>query len=813
MGKGDIAPKISLEGEREFARQIKDAAESVKTLDSELKLAKAEFENTGDAQQYAADKARILKEQMQAQQKAVDAAQKAVDTLKAKGVDPTSKAMQTWNTRLNTAKTRLLNMQTQLNSTEGELKEQGKAVQGVSGDYEDLLSTTQSVDRKISLEQAISAVDNLREKVEGVIKAGARAVKALWSWETDAGKWADDLATAASQAGVDVETYQSWSYASMFIDTEVDKIISARTKLTKKLGSLSDEDAKAFNEILVSTRNADDSVRDATDVFFDVIDALGRYQEATEREIHAQKIFGDSWKELQPLIEAGSKAYQDMAAEGREVAVVSEEQVQALAEWNDAQNKLNAVFNKTKYTLLAELAPAFKDAAEAMSTALTAFNQFLETDEGQAALQSLGDAFSGVVNKLTEADAKKAIDDAAGAVRTLTGALGWISENGTAVQTALIAIGASWAGLKLTGDVLRFVQGVEAFKGLVGKGAGSAASAASGAASAAGGGFFSKSAGFGISIGSLLQGGAAAYGLYKADELYASLPGGRSAIKDIGYNLGLYNYTPHSESGQQIYESIRQAVADGMNAADFTKQKYGSESLGEYYAQKNETFARWDAEGRKYNKSQTLENAYAQLEKLANEAAAKLEEASEAAGEKGKEAVENFTGAMEDNAQQAVDAAQQMGQSVTEETDREMSFMELIGENAATGLANGIDARAQDAVNAATRLANQVEAALQNALDIHSPSRVMERLGGFVTQGFAQGIGSQIDAVDDAVHRMARAAVSRPVRTAAEAPRPAAAADAGTVHVTMVLNDKQVGETFGPLVDGYIGAQLRNARL
>lgn len=43
-------------------------------LSSEQKLAAAEFENTGDAEQYAATQARILKEQIENQKKAVAAA-------------------------------------------------------------------------------------------------------------------------------------------------------------------------------------------------------------------------------------------------------------------------------------------------------------------------------------------------------------------------------------------------------------------------------------------------------------------------------------------------------------------------------------------------------------------------------------------------------------------------------------------------------------------------------------------------------------------------------------------------------------------
>ena len=823
MATREIKTRFKLEGEAEFKRAMTDAANATKVLDSEMKLAKAQFEQTGDAQQYAAEQARILREKIEEQKSAVQAAERAMQQLADNGVSKNDKTYQMWATRLNNAKTTLTGLETQLDKAETGFEDVNAAAESTD-------SKLDSIDKELRFQNTLKILEDVRDRFNAIVRGAARAGKAIWDMETDAGKWADDLATAASQAGMDVETYQAWDYASRFIDTSVDDIVKAYKSLTSAMTSTNTDTVAMFAKLGVATRDAELDARSYVETFFDVIDALGRETNETKRAEYAQKLLGGSWRNLNPLIEAGSKAYQDMADEGRRVAVVSEETVTKLGGLNDQQEQMNAALEKTKMTLLGSLAEPFEKVAAGITEATTALNSFLESDEGKQALSELGDALNGLITAFLGEDNGKGtfaaiVDTAKEAVNGFTAALEWLKDNTGAVKTALTTFAAAWGGLNVAPPVLKALHLIQEINwGGVSKAVGEASggSAATGAASAAGGGFFSKAAGFGISIGSLLQGGAAAYGLYKADELYASLPGGRSAIKDIGYNLGLYNYTPHSESGQQIYESIRQAVADGMNAADFTKQKYGSESLGEYYTQKNETFARWDAEGRKYNKNQTLENAYAQLEKLANEAAAKLEEASEAAGEKGKEAVENFTGAMEDNAQQAVDAAQQMGQSVTEETDREMSFMELIGENAATGLANGIDARAQDAVNAATRLANQVEAAMRNALDIHSPSRVLMRMGEFTAQGFAQGIDDGMARVEAAAARMSRAAAVEPTYRSggswgadpagAQAGASAPGGNGGSVNATIVMDKTVVGRMVAPIVNETIGAAVAAAR-
>ena len=51
MPTRDIKTRFKLEGEQEFKRAMSDAASAVKVLNSEEKLAKAQFEATGDAQQ------------------------------------------------------------------------------------------------------------------------------------------------------------------------------------------------------------------------------------------------------------------------------------------------------------------------------------------------------------------------------------------------------------------------------------------------------------------------------------------------------------------------------------------------------------------------------------------------------------------------------------------------------------------------------------------------------------------------------------------------------------------------------------------
>ena len=52
-----IKTKLVLEGEAQYSTAIKNATKAIKGLDAEQKLAQAQFNLTGDKEQYMADRA------------------------------------------------------------------------------------------------------------------------------------------------------------------------------------------------------------------------------------------------------------------------------------------------------------------------------------------------------------------------------------------------------------------------------------------------------------------------------------------------------------------------------------------------------------------------------------------------------------------------------------------------------------------------------------------------------------------------------------------------------------------------------------
>lgn len=77
------------------------------------------------------------------------------------------------------------------------------------------------------------------------------------------------------------------------------------------------------------------------------------------------------------------------------------------------------------------------------------------------------------------------------------------------------------------------------------------------------------------------------------------------------------------------------------------------------------------------------------------------------------------------------------------------------GRDAVQGFINGVRAKMGEALATARQMASQVVSTVKSALDIHSPSRVMKKLGKHTADGFAEGIRKNAKKAVKAAQKMA----------------------------------------------------------
>lgn len=197
--------------------------------------------------------------------------------------------------------------------------------------------------------------------------AGAGAV-AMLGMATNAAASADDLATLARNTGFTVEELQKMQYASSFIDVSMETMTGSIMKLTKNMASGSD----AFETLGVSITDADGNMRDATDVWYESIDALSKVENETERDQLAMELFGKSAMDLAGIVDDGGAALKQFGTEAEDAGLIlSGDAVNAAVAFNDQIDKLKATATQAFLEAGASLAETLVPALESLVTVIS----------------------------------------------------------------------------------------------------------------------------------------------------------------------------------------------------------------------------------------------------------------------------------------------------------------------------------------------------------------------------------------------------------------------------------------------------------
>lgn len=210
------------------------------------------------------------------------------------------------------------------------------------------------------LQEAGSKVEEVGRKLSG-ISAGAAAVgTGLLKLGYDAVTSADDINTLAKQTGISTDEIQKMRYAADLVDVSLEDITGALRKMKPKM----DENNETFQRLGVSVTNADGSLRSATDVFYDSIDALSKVQNETERDQLAMALFGKSADQLAGIIDDGGAALKQYGAEAENLGLIMS------GDTLDALNQTNDVIDQTKARLAGTMAQIGADVATVLGPAL-----------------------------------------------------------------------------------------------------------------------------------------------------------------------------------------------------------------------------------------------------------------------------------------------------------------------------------------------------------------------------------------------------------------------------------------------------------
>ena len=193
------------------------------------------------------------------------------------------------------------------------------------------------------------------------------AVAGLTSMTLSAGKYADEMVTMSKVTGVSTEKLQAYQYASELVDVSLETLTGSMNRNVRAMAQAqkgSSAYADAYKRLGVSVVDANGELRDSEEVYWEVIDALGKVENETERDALAMQLFGKSARDLNPLIIAGSDAIAQYTEEAKAMgAVMSSEQLEALNALDDSMRRLQAGASSAKNALGLLLLPQLQELA------------------------------------------------------------------------------------------------------------------------------------------------------------------------------------------------------------------------------------------------------------------------------------------------------------------------------------------------------------------------------------------------------------------------------------------------------------------
>lgn len=396
--KRDVGLKISIDGEKEYKQTIAELNRDNSVLASELKKVQEQYKGNEDSMEALTAKQRIYEEQLATQQRKVEEIrtryeawqQKLEEVKNTFGASSTQyleaqRHVEDYRIKLNNAETAEIKMQHAVEENTKAIDAQGQEIADSSEKMVGWGDTLNDIGDKLGVRIPQAATDALNgidafsvgtvaqmAAVAGGAAAAYKGIEALVNITLEAAEKADALLTRSAQTGIDVETLQGLEYSSNFLDFEgIDQSLVKLTASMDKARDGAEKQAEAFSALGVSVTDADGQLKNNYDTFLEVIDALGEVENATERDAIANDLFGKSYSELKPLIDAGSQSLQAFMDEAKQTGIVlTEDQVKKLGEVDDAYQKSQAQVEAFKNKLAVEFAPAAKAAMDTFSEAV-----------------------------------------------------------------------------------------------------------------------------------------------------------------------------------------------------------------------------------------------------------------------------------------------------------------------------------------------------------------------------------------------------------------------------------------------------------
>ena len=260
----------------------------------------------------------------------------------------------------------------------------------------------------------------------------------------------DSMSKAAAKVGQSTEEFSKLVYAGSLADVQMETLVSTMGKLTKAQAAAlesSSQQAKVFDALGISVKNADGSMRSSSDVLLDFADRFKQLGGSQEAIAAGFQIFGRSFQDIIPLIKDGADGLRAAGDEAERLGIVIDSDAAAAAEkFNDDLTRLQSALGGVVMEIASGVLPGLIDMTD------RTVEWWKEGDNAKRIADELAGAFDNV------REAGNSIGQIVGVLDSVRNVIAGLNVQTNALGMALNAI-ANFDGAKLSQALNEYKDG------------------------------------------------------------------------------------------------------------------------------------------------------------------------------------------------------------------------------------------------------------------------------------------------------------------------------------------------------------------
>lgn len=354
--------------------------DALKQVNSELRKTQADLRDVDKLLKLDPSNTELLAQKQELLTKAMNETKEKVDVLK-KAEEDLAKQMVDGGTeeqqrQMAALQREIISTESNMRKYESSLKEVDQATDEASKKTFDFGETA-----KVAGQVAAAALAAVVAAVTTVIAGVSDMIK-------ETAEYGDEVDKMSQKLGLSTDAYQEWDYVMSLAGTEMSNMSTGLKTLTNKLDDAKNGSTSAqamFAQLGLSLEDLQGMSRE--DAFEAVIFGFQGMADSTERAALANDLFGKSGQELAPLFNQTREETEAQIQAAREYGMVmSKDSVKASAKFQDSLETMNRTMDGFKRNLVSGFLPS-------VSTAMDGFTEILagNTEEGIALIEQATD--------------------------------------------------------------------------------------------------------------------------------------------------------------------------------------------------------------------------------------------------------------------------------------------------------------------------------------------------------------------------------------------------------------------------------------